>query len=328
MKKILALLALLVCQIINCQTFSTNLTPVGWEHNILFNSVTRYTVTQEGPAINLPGLFDGSMNPYYMAGVTPATPKVILIEGLSGYHTQSGAWVGWTTRYLPASRFKIEGYDTYNGVNVWRVIADYSNVDYGNYNFSVKIPVGGVYSKLKFTFYNGQGGNVGLSELFFIHPEATSPYSGLLTQSATNWQNSGTNLSYNLGNVGIGINSPQNKLDVNGTIHAKEVKVDVTGWPDYVFKNNYNLPTLEEVEKHIKEKGHLENIPNEEEALENGISLGEMNAKLLQKIEELTLYIIKQNKEIDLLKKQEKNNDLISLQIQELQNEIHKLKTK
>ncbi|QLC64962.1 hypothetical protein LPB248_01325 [Flavobacterium sp. LPB0248] len=115
------------------------------------------------------------------------------------------------------------------------------------------------------------------------------------------------------GNVGIGQTNPSNKLDVNGTIHSREVKVDMKDWSDFVFKKEYNLPTLEEVEKHIAEKGHLKNIPNEEEVLKNGINLGEMNAKLLQKIEELTLYIIeikkenqrqneKQNEEIENLK--------------------------
>ena len=106
-----------------------------------------------------------------------------------------------------------------------------------------------------------------------------------------------TYLTINKGNVGIGIISPTNKLDVNGTIHSKEVKVDMNGWPDFVFKKEYSLPTLQEVEKHITEKGHLENIPSEEEVLKNGINLGEMNSKLLQKIEELTLYIIEIKKE-------------------------------
>ncbi|MFQ6603190.1 hypothetical protein [Flavobacterium sp. C3NV] len=104
------------------------------------------------------------------------------------------------------------------------------------------------------------------------------------------------------GNVGIGTINPTNKLDVNGTIHSKEVKVDMNGWPDFVFKKEYNLPTLDEVEKHIAEKGHLENIPSEEEVLQNGINLGEMNAKLLQKIEEMTLYLIEMKKENESLK--------------------------
>ncbi|MFQ6599579.1 hypothetical protein [Flavobacterium sp. C3NV] len=99
------------------------------------------------------------------------------------------------------------------------------------------------------------------------------------------------------GNIGIGTINPKNKLDVNGTIHSKEVKVDMLGWSDFVFKKEYNLPTLADVEKHINEKGHLENIPSEREVLKNGINLGEMNAKLLQKIEELTLYMIEIKKE-------------------------------
>ncbi|URM35523.1 hypothetical protein [Flavobacterium anhuiense] len=109
------------------------------------------------------------------------------------------------------------------------------------------------------------------------------------------------------GNVGIGQTNPNNKLDVNGTIHSKEVKVDMTGWSDFVFKKEYNLPTIEEVEKHILEKGHLKNIPNEEEVLKNGINLGEMNAKLLQKIEEMTLYMIDQNKRMNKLEKENLN---------------------
>lgn len=98
-------------------------------------------------------------------------------------------------------------------------------------------------------------------------------------------------------NVGIGIINPNNKLDVNGTIHSKEVKVDMNGWSDFVFKKGYDLPTLAEVEKQINEKGHLANISSEEDVLKNGINLGEMDAKLLRKIEELTLYLIEIKKE-------------------------------
>ena len=101
-------------------------------------------------------------------------------------------------------------------------------------------------------------------------------------------------------------------MAVNGQIRAKEIKVE-TGWSDFVFFKDYKLPTLEEVEDHIKEKGHLKDIPSANEVEENGIFLGEMNSKLLQKIEELTLYTIQQQKEIEELKLQ--NQKLLKLQL-------------
>lgn len=117
--------------------------------------------------------------------------------------------------------------------------------------------------------------------------------------------------------VGIGTSDPDSKLSVNGNIHTKEVRVDLIGWPDYVFNFNYNLPTLKEVEQHIKEKGHLKDIPSAEEVKENGIFLGEMNSKLLQKIEELTLYTINQEKRIEAL---ESKNEKLLLLVEKLLN--------
>jgi len=100
---------------------------------------------------------------------------------------------------------------------------------------------------------------------------------------------------------GIGVSDPGTyKLAVNGNIRAKEIKVE-TGWADYVFKDDYLLPTLQEVEQHIKEKGHLINIPSAQEVAQNGIQLGEMNKLLLEKIEELTLYILQQEERIQAL---------------------------
>jgi hypothetical protein len=105
----------------------------------------------------------------------------------------------------------------------------------------------------------------------------------------------------NAGNIGIGTETPREKLSVNGKIRAQEIKVEATNWPDYVFAKDYSIPTLAETEKHISEKGHLPGIPSAEEVKNNGIDLGEMNAKLLQKIEELTLHLIEKDKQLNQL---------------------------
>ncbi|MBO0592798.1 fibronectin type III domain-containing protein [Cellulophaga sp. E16_2] len=107
-------------------------------------------------------------------------------------------------------------------------------------------------------------------------------------------------------NVGIGTTDTQGyRLAVAGNVVAEEVKVALqVNWPDYVFDKKYELPSLEQVEKHINENGYLMHMPSASEVEENGILIGEMNAKLLRKIEELTLYTITQEKKIKLLEQQ------------------------
>lgn len=95
------------------------------------------------------------------------------------------------------------------------------------------------------------------------------------------------------------------KLSVDGKIVAKEIYVIApsNGWADYVFASDYKLSSLDEVEKYYKKHKHLSEIPSEKEIIENGINVGEMNKLLLKKIEELTLYLIEQNKRIETLEK-------------------------
>lgn len=155
---------------------------------------------------------------------------------------------------------------------------------------------------------SGYGGN---DKLFIDNSESLTPLI---------WGDFANDLLKFNGKVGIGlgtaafpttggsINVAAYKLIVNGGILAKEVRVATT-WADYVFEDTYKLPTLPEVEQYINENGHLPNVPSAKQVEEDGIEVGEMAKIQQEKIEELTLYAIqqqkqlyKQQKEIDELK--------------------------
>ena len=101
------------------------------------------------------------------------------------------------------------------------------------------------------------------------------------------------------GNIGIGVAKPTEKLVVDGKIHSEEVKVEIINGSDFVFESDYQLRSLKETENYIRRHKHLPDIPSAKHMEENGLELGAFNMKLLQKIEELTLY------QIELLKRLE-----------------------
>lgn len=109
-------------------------------------------------------------------------------------------------------------------------------------------------------------------------------------------------------NVGIGTTNPTYKLSVNGIIRSKEVIVE-TGWADYVFAEKYPLLPLSEVEKFIMENKHLPNIPSAKEVETNGLQIGDTQKRIMEKIEELTLYIIALEKKVNLLETKLKNTN-------------------
>jgi hypothetical protein len=134
--------------------------------------------------------------------------------------------------------------------------------------------------------------------------------------------NSGNNYLFlaDNGNVLIGKNLQVNtayKLDVNGAVRANEVDVNTTG-ADFVFEKDYSLMSLSDLEKSIQKNKHLPGVPSASEMQKNGMSLGETNTVLLQKVEELTLYMIEQNKKIDNLQKDNES----------LKNEVELIKNK
>ncbi|MBV8328833.1 tail fiber protein [Chryseobacterium sp.] len=114
---------------------------------------------------------------------------------------------------------------------------------------------------------------------------------------------------YVSGNVGIGTQNPDQKLTVKGKIHAEDVIVDTNVPADYVFQKyfdgqseirpDYQMPTIHELEDFVRENKHLPELPSAKEMSQDGVNLGEMQMKMLQKIEELTLYIISLKKEMD-----------------------------
>ena len=126
---------------------------------------------------------------------------------------------------------------------------------------------------------------------------------------------------HNNGNIGVGTINPDMKLTVKGNIHAEEVKIDLNvPAPDYVFKEGYILRSIKDVERFIKENNHLPEMPSAKEFEQNGVMQAEMDMNLLKKIEELTLYTIQQQKEIEELKIQNKK-------LLELQSKLEKLES-
>lgn len=133
------------------------------------------------------------------------------------------------------------------------------------------------------------------------------------------WTLSGSDIYTNIsGNVGIGTNSPDQKLTVKGAVHAKEVIVNLTvPGPDYVFEKNYLLLPIEDLKKFITQNRYLPEIPPAKEMETKGIELSEMNMLILKKVEEMSLYVIDHEKRLVQLEKidLEKENKRLSTEI-------------
>ncbi len=207
-------------------------------------------------------------------------------------------------------RFNTSGVSFFNG----------GNVGIGTGTPNDKLDVNGVIRY-------GSSGNNSIGRLSYgtnvITLEASSTNTSIRLREKNSSGILGTGLILNSeGNVGIGTILPDYKLDVIGTIRAREIKVDLNG-ADFVFENSYKLMPLNELEEFVREQKHLPEILPAKEMEKNGTELGEMNTRLLQKIEELTLYVIDQNKKL------ERQNIRIEQQDKELKvmkEELEKLK--
>lgn len=173
---------------------------------------------------------------------------------------------------------------------------------FGNQNGAVRLNLnnGGAISWIK-GIVTGPNTNYGSAMIFGV-PSATVDGAEVMRITSD-------------GSVGIGTSTPDAKLSVNGIIHAKEVKVDLNNWPDYVFSSGSHLRDLDEVSAFIRLNRHLPDIPSANTVAKEGLHLGEINKLLTQKVEELTLYLLEQH---ELNKKQQKQIDILTAIVTEL----------
>lgn len=163
------------------------------------------------------------------------------------------------------------------------------------------------WGSIHYRIVNGSGLNTARMPLTFVtaepHGSITKANQPFYYDFDANARHDYPSLTHD-GNVGIGTPNPDSKLTVKGNVHAEEVTVDLNvPGPDYVFEKDYDLRSLEDVKKYIGTEKHLPEIPSAKEMESNGIDLGDMNMKLLKKVEELTLYLIEQNEKIEQLEK-------------------------
>jgi hypothetical protein len=141
-----------------------------------------------------------------------------------------------------------------------------------------------------------------------VNASTSSEYSNVasgMVASETNWLKNPDAVFIMGNNVGIGTPNPDAKLTVKGAVHAEEVRIDVVvPGPDYVFRRDYELRSLDTLQQYIDQHSHLPEIPSAAEMEKNGIEVSTMNMLLLKKVEELTLYILEQEKRIRALEQQ------------------------
>ena len=235
---------------------------------------------------------------------------------------QSDGKVGIGTA-TPADQTMLHIKETGYSTTTWkgRIVASgqFKAIAMGEYQNKVQISAyNAALDAAAHLFIQKESGNVGIGNIVSSTPAeklevigniktdgirvGTSPLITSLVSSQ--WVTNSTSIYYNTGNVDIGTDKTTGyKLSVEGKIRARDVEVNVAAWNDNVFDANYKIASLSEVEKYIKTHKHLSEVPSEKQVMANGISLSAMNAVLLKKVEELTLYVIDLEKRLKEVEK-------------------------
>jgi hypothetical protein len=319
---------------------------------LLCSSIIDAQTLNPSSNISIAGSADGFKGGYTFSYATAGSPWNGSLISYGGFSNDYDCQI--SSDYGPHGGKHIS-FRTKNGdVGTWNPWCEIWHSD--NFNPSTFIPQSIVSSDTRATNYLPQDRNSGvyfdfksnstdgLADANFYHGVMTfRPYGGstdftgglahqlAFTDNGNMWLRSGANNAWlswtkiysdkNINRSDIDFNAKN--IYANGNIWAKEIKVAlVNPWPDYILNDDYRLPSLKEVEKYIKENNHLQNVPTAEEVKEKGLELGEAVKIQQEKIEELTLYLIQQNKEIEALKKENESFKKLSERLSLIEKEL------
>jgi hypothetical protein len=247
----------------------------------------------------------GSVTDYSIKTSMDNTPGRGWTWGIAGQTPIAGLSTSGHLRI--AGDFSTPGMLAVDGVSTLKGIRIPGRYNVGQYDAAIEI-------EIPSSSYNAIRAFNGISERGTIHFFDSSWGSSLPSNSAgavnimganavtVGAWNDGSKMTYfrkSDGFVGIGTANPDSKLTVKGIIHAEEVKLDLlVPGPDYVFEESYLLLPLKDTKAYVRQNKHLPGIPSSDDMQQNGVNLLEMNMKLLEKVEELTLYLIEQSERI------------------------------